>query len=161
MAAKKSPQDKLAALQAQIVKLQAEEVALSAAIASGVLVSNVKVGDTVQFVYGRDTATTKRVTLSGLVLGIKDTKLKVQAGEGFDVNIYTIEASSVQVPKEERTAPADQTVSETPVAGNAVAATPTAAEAAQEAAVAEAADAPAATDPAAAAATAPDPMAGV
>lgn len=159
MAAKKSPQDKLAAIRAQISKLQADELALSQAIASGNLVSNVKVGDTVQFSYGRDTATTKRATLSGLVLGIKDTKLKVQAGEGFDVNIYTIDASAVRVPGEERTAPADQTVSETPEAGQAVAATPTAAEAAHEAAVAEAVDTPAATiDPAA---TAADPMAGV
>ena len=100
-------EQKIAKIREQIAKLEARIVSIE----TGVEVKTAKVvalpvvGDNVSFLYGRKTATTEPVLKSGVVVAVKpssivdDKKLpaqvKVQVGEGFDVEFITIYPAQV------------------------------------------------------------------
>lgn len=81
--------EKIAQTEALLEKYKAEKAAQAAQ-------SNVSIGDTVRFRFGR--GDTKR-ELVGTVLGDKTDSggrwLKVQAGEGFDAETFKVHASNV------------------------------------------------------------------
>ena len=100
-------EQRVAKIREQIAKLEARIVSIE----TGVEVKTAKVvalpvvGETVSFLYGRKTATTEPVLKTGTVVAVKPSSIvdekklpaqvKVQVGEGFDVEFITIYPAQV------------------------------------------------------------------
>lgn len=121
-------EEKIAAVKAQIARLQEKlyniENDIVVVKASKVVVLP-NVGDAVLFSYGRKTATTNPVLKEGTVVAIKPAgkadngktlpaQIKVQTGEGFDIEFVTIYPAQIVTNNEDGTqsAPADEAATE-------------------------------------------------
>jgi len=86
----------IAKIETQIAQLQDKLAKLKAAEQSAAAMANLAAGSEIRFVYGRGET---RAARTGTVLAIaetdKGTKIKVQYGEGFDVELAVIDAGAV------------------------------------------------------------------
>lgn len=100
-------EQRIAKLREQITKLEAKITAIETGVEVkvGKVVALPIVSDSVTFLYGRKTATTEQVLRSGTVVAVKPStevdgkklpaQVKVQVGEGFDVEFVTIYPAQV------------------------------------------------------------------
>ena len=117
-------EEKIAAVKAQIKRLEEKLYNIEndiVVVKASKVVALPNVGDAVLFSYGRKTATTNPVLKDGTVVAIKaagkadngktlPAQIKVQTGEGFDIEFVTIYPAQIVTKNEDGTqsAPADE-----------------------------------------------------
>lgn len=117
-------EEKIAAVKAQIKRLEEKLYNIEndiVVVKTSKVVVLPNVGDAVLFSYGRKTATTNPVLKDGVVVAIKaagkaengktlPAQIKVQTGEGFDIEFVTIYPAQIVTQNEDGTssAPADE-----------------------------------------------------